>query len=521
MPDSSAPQPQDRPADPYARAFRAAKLVLLLALAGYGVRCVRHGRWEDPKPGASRKEERHRHNGTDFTAYYSAGELARKGENLYDWRASSTPRRPFIYPPFFAVFPMAPLSLLSHNAALGVFYALNVALLLGALWLLRKLLWPADAAALPFWRRPEVGLALAVLACGRFLDSNMVLGQANVFVLALVTLGLYALARQVEADAMVRGAAAPTRGTNDSAPSRGTGGAWLGLAGGLAVAAATTIKLTPGLFGLYFLWARRGWAMAGGALGLALCLFVLPAPVLGFSHNLELLGAFAAHAKEKAAGPGAGAGGDEEEGDEGELSIGWGGDFEQSYQGKGRGVGISLRGTLLKLLTKQPPSEDRPVLNVAEFAPSAVAKGAAILGLVLLACTVALTAPRWARADAAALALSWGLVATTILLLSPLTRKAHAVILLVPVAALLALLQRDALDAGCGCARKLAFGALAFLGLAGLLSSPDVVGDYASEWLHTAGLFTLALLGLHAALAAALWSRRAAALREGKDAGGG
>ena len=40
------------------------------------------------------------------------------------------------------------------------------------------------------------------------------------------------------------------------------------------------IKLTPGLFGIYFLWARRGWSMLGGALGLALFLVVVPGTVL-------------------------------------------------------------------------------------------------------------------------------------------------------------------------------------------------------------------------------------------------
>src|SRR5690349_186674 len=76
----------------------------------YGYFCVQLGTWSDAKK-----------RGCDFTAFYSAGELARKGENIYDFKLSSTPRRPFNYPPFFALIPMAPLSLLPHDGAHAVF----------------------------------------------------------------------------------------------------------------------------------------------------------------------------------------------------------------------------------------------------------------------------------------------------------------------------------------------------------------------------------------------------------------
>lgn len=472
-------------------------ILLAIGIAGYGVRCVRHGRWEPPKPGATAQEERHRDRGTDFTAYYSAGELARKGENIYDWRASSTPRRPFIYPPLFAVFPMAPLSLLPHNAALGVYYAINVALLLGLLWLLRKLLWPAETEAESFWRQPAVGLLLAVLICGRFLDSNFVLGQANLFVAFLASLGLYLMAR-----------------------GKTAGSGW-------AIALATTFKVTPGLFGLYFLWTRRGWAMLGGALGLAVFLLVLPGFWLGFERNLELLDAYLGHVTKRAAATEhAESESDGGEGDdEDAIEIGWGGDFEAARAGPKRGVGIALRGTLLKLLTEPPPppasharkDKQRPAVNIAALDPAWVVKLAAVLALLVLGTAVALTAPKWARAGPEMLALSWGLVAAAMLLISPLTRKAHAVVLLIPAVALIALLQRGLLQ---GAARKAAWAALVFLGSAGLLSSPEIAGDEWSEVLHSAGLFTWATLGLFAAAGWALWSRRAAAIEAGQSSAG-
>src|SRR5258705_12577790 len=99
------------------RDVRIVTAVLLLAFAAaYGVRCVRKGSWDYekaaqiPRSGVAVEKQ-----GNDFTAYYSAGELARLKKNIYDWRSSTTPRRPFIYPPLFALLPMLPLSLLSHD----------------------------------------------------------------------------------------------------------------------------------------------------------------------------------------------------------------------------------------------------------------------------------------------------------------------------------------------------------------------------------------------------------------------
>src|SRR5262249_17528458 len=92
-------------ADPYRVHMRVLAAVVLLVFVLLGKTCIQHGAFKAAS-------ETSKVQGCDFTAYYSAGELARTGKNIYDYRSSSTPFRPYIYPPMFAVFPMAPLSLL-------------------------------------------------------------------------------------------------------------------------------------------------------------------------------------------------------------------------------------------------------------------------------------------------------------------------------------------------------------------------------------------------------------------------
>lgn len=446
--------------------LRICRIGLLVFFLVLGIVSVRKGWYEPPEPGQSPDAARRRkHRGTDFTAYYSAGELARQGRDVYDWPSSSTPFRPYIYPPFFAILPMALLSLLPHNAALAVFYVLNVVLLLLSVWLLRKLLWPPGEGGPGIWRAPETAVLIGMFLCLRFLDSNLKLGNANIIILFLCVLGLYALRAQK--------------------------GVW----GGLAVAYATAVKATPGLFGLYFFWTRRGWAMLGGALGLVLFLLVIPSGVLGWSQNLAALDRFAAEAGLKFSTP------EETGGEEGaEDPVGGEGD-----EGT-RAIGVSLRGTFLKLFSPTVSMHHRAIddtrsVNILNLPPQTTARIATALALVLLGLTVWLTAGRAAQADALTLALSWSLVTMTMLLISPLTRKAHCVVALLPVIVLMAALQQERLT---GLARKAAWMALAGLPVATLLTAEGVIGERGSEYLHAIGVITWAMLLLYAAVALAL-----------------
>jgi len=491
MGDSTVSKCLVAPLDPWRWPLRGIFVLLLAALVAYGFRCVERGRYEPPDPARSPEALRKReHRGCDFTAFYSAGEVARKGLNIYeDWRTSSTPYRPFIYPPMFALFPMAPLSLLSHNAALAAFFALKAVLLLAALWMLGQVFWGEAQRA--FWPCQGVGLFLAVLCCGRFFDADFGANNANVIILFLLVLSLFLLTRNM----------------------RATGG----LSGGLTLALATVYKLTPGLLGLYFLWSRRGWAMAGGALGLALFLVVIPSLSLGFESNRSALRAFYAYASGQVenASTNGGAASASAYAEDADTTVGWGAETT-AQSGPPRAFGISLRGTFQKLFSQSVAlNHARPgaeaTVNVLDLSPQAARQCAGIMSLALLALAIFLTAQRSARATPQGTALSWALLVVTILLIAPLTRKAHGVVLIIPVAALIASLQ---LDRHGGLTRTLAWGALFVLFGAGTFTSSDFFRIFLpgaeaksiSNYFHAIGCFTFAMLGVYAACALALWS---------------
>lgn len=486
--------------DPLRWHFRIMGLVLLVLLTAYGFRCVERGRYEPPETGQpSEQARKRRHRGTDFTAYYSAGEAVRTGGDVYtDWPHSSTPFRPYLYPPMFAIFPMAPLTLLPHNAALAAFYALNVVLLLVALGLLKRMLWQPSRPghSVPFWQRPEVGLFGAALCCGRFLDANMSVGNANVIVLFLLVLGLWGVARK---------------------------GAAGGVAGGMAVALATVFKVAPGLFGLYFAWSRRGWAMVGGAVGLVLFLWLAPGAVLGFEANASALEACKRYLLGHAGGAGSYAPGvtpqTEMQGTGTQPAAKPAAEtvpaaaVARDSEDNPRAYGISLRGTFQKLfsetvaLNHAGPGEGQSV-NILNLKVAEATGLANLVGGALLALCVLLTLPRGAREGPWGPALSWGLLAVTMLLVSPLTRKAHGVVLVIPAAALIAMLQQEILG---GLAHKAAWLALGLLVAVGIFTSADVIGDEASAILHAMGCFTWTFLVLYGALALALWTAYAEA----------
>ncbi len=472
--------------DPYRIHFRVLAVVLVAFFTNYGVDVVRHSIYKDPKPNETLEEAKKRPHGSDFTAYYSAGELARKGENIYDYRASSTPVRPYIYPAMFAVFPMAPLSLFSHNTAVAVFFVLNLVLLAAGLWLVWKVLVPPTSGTESIWRRPELGCLFAVAVCWQYLHSNLRGGNANLYCFFCLALALYLftdIAKPPEVSATARRS-------------------WLReFFSGIVVALATTFKLTPGLFGVYFFWTFRRWAMLGGAVGLALFLLFVPALLLGFSKNWTALKVFTEHARDKAMA-------DEDDTPQ-EILIGRPKKAANPDE-LPRAVGISFRGTLMKMLsetealTRDDLEGDRSV-NIMNLEPKQAQTAADILALVLLLATVVLTFPAWTRAGALPIALSWSLTTTAMVLVAPLTRMAHLVVLLIPVSVLIVLLQQSRLR---GAAKTLAWAALFLLGCGGGLTSKAIWGSKLSQTIQALGLTTWSTLLLFIALAVALWQLR-------------
>ena len=151
-------------------------------------------------------------------------------------------------------------------------------------------------------------------------------------------------------------------------------------------------------------------------------------------------------------------------------------------------------------------------MNVLDLGPAAAQRLAGALGLLLLALTVGLTARKTARETPYGTALAWALIAVTLLLVAPLTRKAHCVLLLIPAAALVSSIQ---LDRHGGVTRTLAWAALLTLFCLGVFTASDFFRLFApsvaaakawSNYFHAIGCLTFAMLVVYAAVFLALWS---------------
>ena len=170
----------------------------------------------------------------DLTVYRHAGQLALHGRNFYarGFGAHLRVHLPFTYPPF-AALAVVPLALVPARLALVVWSAVNLALVaVMTWWLVRPALvragrghpaWTAAAAAALAWTVPAA--------------QTLAYGQVNIM-LAFLCLVDCVLVRRGK---------------------------------GVLVGVATAIKLTPGLFIVYFA-ATRQWAAAARAAVTALAL---------------------------------------------------------------------------------------------------------------------------------------------------------------------------------------------------------------------------------------------------------
>jgi len=165
--------------------------------------------------------------GADFTAYYTAAKLIRNGISPYDEAAFGGEAqslgfrndRPYIYMPPLAIS-LIPLTLLPPREAATVWFTANVVLLVMSTLLMVRTL------GIENHKIAVVALLLAVLTFYPAVFSIFV-GQANVLLLALVTLTWH-LAK---------------RGSDELA--------------GISIAAASLVKIFPFCIVLYFLWKGR------------------------------------------------------------------------------------------------------------------------------------------------------------------------------------------------------------------------------------------------------------------------
>jgi alpha-1,2-mannosyltransferase len=200
----------------------------------------------------------------DLNIYHGAMVWWTHGGNLYDFVSPGTTLG-FTYPPF-AAFAMVPMAILP-TAAAGW---LNTAVSLAALALLLSwLLVPiADRYGWPRWF--TVALAVPLAAATEPVRETLGFGQVNLLLAVLVYADFVALRNRARRAGRDADAALPAHPVRRLWASGATAGFGVGL--------ATAIKLTPGLFVVYFVVTRQ-WraalASAATAIGLTLMMFVV------------------------------------------------------------------------------------------------------------------------------------------------------------------------------------------------------------------------------------------------------
>jgi hypothetical protein len=347
---------------------------------------------------------------------FAAYHTAARGVLRGELESSYRAARPYQYPPTLAVL-LAPLGLLPARAASILWTAGNLALLLWTLRLSREALGP-----------PVAGLdqVLGLLLIARAAESDFANGNANTLVLFFLILGL-AVAR------------------------RGSGAA-----GGSLLALAGLLKLAPLLLLPWILWRRR-WNLALGFLiGLVLWGGVLPALVLG---PLPFARAWKAFYQETLRPLAAGG-----EPSRGAASV--------RYE-----PGQSLHALLHRLLSPtDATAHDEAVVkvNVADLSGRAVdvvyLAGSAVV-LAALCFRFRGKAREWEAAEV-------GAVLSAMVLLSPLSRKAHFVALF-PAGAAGSAAIRESCPGRRGTGLTLWIAAFALVDL----TAPALVGRQAASWI--------------------------------------
>jgi hypothetical protein len=353
----------------------------------------------------------------------------------------------WIYPPAGAFF-AAPIAWLPYPVATFLWACGSLAALAWSAWTVATLLSrPGERARAWLLWAPTALIA-------RPIDSNFANGQINLYVFALVLLGL----RELHAGRERRGAL------------------WLG--------AVTALKVVPALF-LLQLAARRRLAAAclGGACAVALV--VLPTlPLRGTRGTASDLGRWWTDVLEPFTRGGE------------HLHTVW-----------PRTPGQSLTGVIYRLATDDPSDlVDRsrppapPTREALHTARTRVRIATAALLLLLFVPILVRPAPLGKRAFLTECAL----VTTTALFVAPLVHKAHYVWLLLPLGVAVAAL----FDSSASRARRTG-AALALLAVTLLIAStaPALVGRRESTYLAVYSAIFLGAVPLHLWLACEAWRR--------------
>jgi len=230
-------------------------------------------------------------------------------------------------------------------------------------------------------------LLVAVLFVMRFLDNDFQNGQTNVIVVFLVMLAIHCALNSREFTA------------------------------GLLLALAATVKQPPLLFAVYWGMKKQWRAVAGCLVGLVLFFYVIPGFMVGFARIHQ-------------------------------YNLNWfttmvyspaGNSLAQALPIQGYATGYSLSAFLGRYLTRidaSPHDDVRWYINVVSMDPRLVGHMHKVISVLCVIGLWVLTLRRGkAESDAKWRTLvELGIVAVLTLLLSPYSRRAHFVMLLLPVA---------------------------------------------------------------------------------------
>ncbi len=311
-----------------------------------------------------------RHN-NDFECFMIGGRAVLNGEDIYEVRTEQRDRW-FAFPQWFAMF-MVPFELMGYTAASIAWPLLNLAALAGSCYWCLKLARGPDAPV------PWPLLIVPALLVLRPLDSNFGNGQVNVLILALTCLGLYLYQKRLDT--------------------------WAGV----SLAAATLMKVTPALLIVYFAWKREWRVVIGAAIGAIILTLIVPMPLFGMRGGLDGTCYWL----------------------EERILVSTAGVQQEGYV-----PGQSLRTILYRTLTdsKAGSHTERDIrVNIVSMEPETVeivSKTCAI-GLILL--LGLLTFGRGDRDDVPRTAAEFSLLLGVMLLASPYSRKAHFVLLMLPM----------------------------------------------------------------------------------------
>ena len=374
-----------------------------------------------------------KNDGYDF---YVAGRALLEGR---DPRAAMLAEIGYItYPPSHAML-FAPLTAFGHVGFALLWNGINAACVLVV---------PALALGTITGRvrgHPLWWYLLPALVSLRTLETNATLGQSNLVVGTCCMVGIY----------LVR----------HGRPVRA----------GLAIAIGAAIKITPGLFGVYFLWRRR-WLAAGGSLLGAVLLFGV-GPVIAYGPRnvvpqYETWRFWAGHLVNPPA--------------------------HQYHYAHGQ----SVKSAMLRLLTEsnaRKPEKGPFYVNVLALDREQVKRVAPLISAVVFVTLLAVCRNPTARPDTPGPYLEMGLVLVAMLLMSPYVRKAHYASLYPAVSLAVAALLHGGLPARS--ARWLKRGLIAFAVVLNL-TAPAIITKQGSEFFNGICIFLWATLVFATPLAA-------------------